>query len=104
MAIEKARIVKTLKCGNNMYPVGMVFEKPIPQDIFNEINLKTGTVEVLLESRKPEPKLKEPEVVVEEVQEEEETEETTQEEEKTEEEEEESQTAEEKEGKSRLIT
>lgn len=61
MAIEKVRIVKTVKCGNIVYSVGEEFEKPIPQDIHNEINLNTGTVEVLLESG-----IDEPEVLVEE--------------------------------------
>ena len=60
MSIERVRIVKTLKCGTNMYWVGQVFPErdgeDIPPDLLTEVRQETGTVEVLLETRDEEPK------------------------------------------------
>lgn len=51
-AIERVRLLKTLKCGNDVWYKGKILDaakdgKPIPTSIISEIRQQTGTVEVL---------------------------------------------------------
>jgi hypothetical protein len=43
----RVRLLRTLKCGENIWEKGMELISPLPPDILTEIKLETGMVEVL---------------------------------------------------------
>jgi len=45
--IERVKVNTTLKCGNNVYLKGKIYDPPIPKDLIAEVKANTGTVEVL---------------------------------------------------------
>ena len=47
MSIERVKIKKTLKCGNVIYPEGLVLSHPIPPDILKEIKAGSIAVEII---------------------------------------------------------
>ena len=53
--IEQVLIKKTLKAGNTVWLEGSIENSPLPDTLIEEVDKKTGTVEVLKGSNKEKP-------------------------------------------------
>jgi hypothetical protein len=47
MDVERVKVITTVKCGEQIYLAGMVYNKPVPVDLIDEVRNRTGTVEVV---------------------------------------------------------
>lgn len=50
MKVEKVRVLKTLKLGENVYQQGKVLNAPLPADILKELASNSGTLEAVKEA------------------------------------------------------
>ena len=50
---ERVKMLKTLKCGDNVYGIGNIIDAPIPRDLLAEIRANTGAVEALAPPPQP---------------------------------------------------
>jgi len=47
MIIESIKLLKTLKAGTQVWPIGTIVSIPIPQVLLNEAKRGTGIIEIL---------------------------------------------------------